>query len=409
MTSQKLLFVDDDADVLKTAELLLRKAGYEFFAARTPAEAYSILAVETVDAIFLDLNFSRTKMSGEEGLACLNEIQRHDPDAIVLIVTGHSGLNVAVQALRAGAHNFIMKPWNNERLLEALADAFKQREQKRSRTGLSNNGHFADAEPIVGECEAIRRVKELVARYAPLTAAILLLGEGGTGKSLVARTIHRLSGRRNLKVFEAGKLAGTDLTNLSDTTVVIENIDQLEAAANVPLMEWLQCTARDNNRLIATSCRTYAELDLNRGLLYALSTLEMTLPPLCDRGNDIDLLAGHFSRVFALRQGIAIRPLTPEACVALRSAAWNDNLHALRRVIERAVATSTGPVLSPTDIELPSASSQSASALGFNLERTEKYVIEEALKRNNFNVSKAATDLGLTRQTLYRRMGRHGL
>ncbi|MGA9659094.1 MAG: response regulator [Asticcacaulis sp.] len=407
MAASQILFIDDDADVLKAAELLLCKAGYRFFAARTPDEAYSLLAVERVDAIFLDLNFSRARMSGEEGLACLAEIHRHDPDAVVLVVTGHSGLIIAVQAIRAGAHNFIMKPWHNERLLEALNEALKSRIHKPVRAGLADAGQ--EAEPLVGDCEAMVRVKALVERYAPLNAAVLLLGESGTGKSLTARNLHRHSRQKHLKVIEGGDLRIADLDHLSDTSVLVENIDQLDSAVQAPLLSWLQQAARDNNRLIATSCRTSLELGLNRALVYALSTLEMTLPPLKDRGQDIDGLAGHFSRIFALRHGMTIPAISPEGTVALRSVVWADNLHALRKVIERAVATSAGTVISPADMDLPSMAPESMAALGLNLERTEKYMIEEALKRHNFNVSKAASELGLTRQTLYRRMERHGL
>jgi DNA-binding NtrC family response regulator len=369
--------------------------------AGSPAEAYSLLAVESVDAILLDLNFSRAQISGEEGLACLREIRRHNPDAVVLVVTGHSGLTVAVQALRSGASNFIMKPWSNERLLEALEEALSQtRPAGKAEVGPSGTG------PIVGACDAVVRVRELVARYAPLTASVLISGETGTGKSLAAQALHRQSGRAGLVSCEATSLDVAGLGGLTDTTLVIENIDRLPAQANLPLLSWLQGAGRGNCRVVATTVFAATETGLDRGLSYALSTLEILMPPLHDRGNDIELLAEHFGRVFAMSQGLAFRPLSPDAAAALKGVRWQDNLHALRRAVERATVMAAGPVIAPTDLDLPDADAGPSEDL--SLERTEKFMIEEALKRHNFNVSKAAVDLGLTRQALYRRMARHG-
>lgn len=409
MPARKILFIDDDPGVLKTAEFLLRKMGYEFRQALNPAEAYSVLTAESVDAILLDLNFSRAQMSGEEGLACLREILLNDPLAVVIVVTGHSGLTVAVQALRAGAKNFIMKPWNNERLLEAIEEAIAQRGTVGARAQHEDLVANLDAALLVGECDAIVRTKELISKYAPLTAAILLMGESGTGKSLAAQAIHRQSLRAELKTIEASGLALTDLTDIANTTVVLENIDGLDPALTQPLTTWLQSAGRRNTRVVATTCRHHTDIGIQKSLLYALSTLEIVLPPLRERGNDIELLARHFARVFALQQGLTARSLAPDAILALRGSTWHDNLHALRRVVERTVVGAQGDVVTAAELDLPSGQATAAADLGFNLERTERLVIEEALSRHNFNISKAAVDLGLTRQALYRRMARHGL
>ena len=409
MPPRKILFIDDDPGVLKTAELLLRKTGYDFQAALNPAEAFSVLTAEPVDAILLDLNFSRAQMSGEEGLACLRDILLYDPLAVVIVVTGHSGLTVAVQALRAGAKNFIMKPWNNERLLEAIEEAIAHRGN--TEAGAKRAEFVANLDPgvIVGECDAVLRTKELIAKYAPLTATVLLLGESGTGKSLVANTLHRQSLRAELKTIEASALTLADLADFANTTVVLEDIEGLDPALTQPVISWVQNVSRRNTRVVATTCRRHMDIGIHKSLLYALSTLEMVLPPLRDRGNDIELLSNHFARVFAMRQGLSARSLMPDAIVALRGSAWQDNLHSLRRVIERTIVGAKGPVVTAADLDLASGQVTAASDLGLNLERTEKFVIEEALGRHNFNISKAAVELGLTRQTLYRRMVRHGL
>lgn len=409
MSSRKILFIDDDPGVMKTAEFLLRKAGYAFIGASNPAEAYSVLAAESVDAILLDLNFSRAQMLGDEGLVCLREILRYDPRAVVIIVTGHSGLNVAVQALRSGAQNFIMKPWNNERLLDAIEEGIAHRRNVEAQTKDTDFVANLDTSLIVGECDAILRTKELIGKYAPLTATVLLIGEVGTGKSLVAQALHRQSLRADLKFIEASSLSVDDLTYIENTTLVLENIDGLDPALTQPVTTWLQGLIRHNTRIVATTCRQHPDIGIQKSLLYALSTLEITLTPLRDRGNDIELLSNHFARVFTLRQGLEARTFAPEAIVALRASQWQDNLHALRRVVERAIAGASGTVVGAADLDLPNSDFTPALNLGLNLERTEKFVIEEALSRNNFNISQAASELGLTRQTLYRRMARHGL
>ncbi len=407
--TQTILFVDDDADILKTAELLVGKAGYRFLAARTPAEAYSVLAAEPVDLVLLDLNFSRSQVTGEEGLTFLREIRRQKPGLTVVVVTGHSGLTVAVQALRLGAFNFIMKPWSNERFLEAIAEALGQRQA--SAPDRESPGTAAGAEPdlIVGDSEAVVRVRALVDRYARLSASVLISGEAGTGKSLVARALHRLSGRSGLRVLDAAELAPGDLKDLADTSLVIENIDQIQMPAASALTAWLQAAGQSNSRCVATTTRPAGEIDLPRDLLYALSTLEINLPPLDERGDDIAYLANHFSRIFAMKQGLGATAFSPDAAAALKSGYWPHNLHSLRKAVERAVVTADGPVIDVQDLDLPGMNDKAVTGDGRSLEATERAAIEAALKRADFNVSKAAADLGVTRQALYRRMVRHGL
>jgi DNA-binding NtrC family response regulator len=405
--SQTILFVDDDADILKTAELLIGKAGYGFRAARSPAEAYSVLAAEPVDLILLDLNFSRSQVTGEEGLAFLREIRRQKPGTAVVVVTGHSGLTIAVQALRLGALNFIMKPWSNERFLEAIAEALSQRQ----RLGRDATDGADSAEPdlIVGDSAGMARVRGLIERYARLSVSVLISGEAGTGKSQVARALHRQSGRSSLRVLSAAELAPGDLGDITDATLIIENVDQIQASMATLLGAWLQGAGQSNSRCVATTTRALGEVELPRDLLYALSTLEIHLPPLEERGDDIDYLANHFSRVFAMKQGLGVKSIAPDALTALKSIHLPHNLHSLRKIVERAAIMAEGPVIGPADIDLPGVNEKTVLGEGRSLEATERAAIEAALKRADFNVSKAAADLGVTRQALYRRMVRHGL
>jgi DNA-binding NtrC family response regulator len=410
-THKTLLFIDDDADVLKTAELLLTKAGYSLFTARSPAQAYALLSAQAVDLILLDLNFSQAQTSGEEGLASLQELRRYAPGVPVLVVTGHSGLIIAVRALRAGATNFIMKPWSNDKLVAAIEEGIEQgRRNMNVDTGpISEPPPIADAEFVIGGTEAMTRIKALVDRYAPLTVPVLLSGAQGTGKSHIARALHNRSGRAHLKVIDASSILTIATGELQDATLIIEAIERLDAGCHQVLLDWLPEFERRNVRVVVTSVFGRGDMDLPRGLVYALSTLEINVPTLAERVGDIGILAEHFANLCAFRQNLSHCTLTPDAVAHLKAAAWSDNLHALRQVMERAVIEADGPLLGPNDLHIPSIRDIDPRSTALSLETTEKYIVESALKRNNFNVSKAAVELGVTRQTLYRRMSRHGL
>ena len=410
-THKTLLFIDDDADVLKTAELLLTKAGYSLFTARSPTQAYALLSAQAVDLILLDLNFSQAQTSGEEGLASLQELRRYAPGVPVLVVTGHSGLIIAVRALRAGATNFIMKPWSNDKLVAAIEEGIEQgRRNMNVDTGpISEPPPIADAEFVIGGTEAMTRIKALVDRYAPLTVPVLLSGAQGTGKSHIARALHNRSGRAHLKVIDASSILTIATGELQDATLIIEAIERLDAGCHQVLLDWLPEFERRNVRVVVTSVFGRGDMDLPRGLVYALSTLEINVPTLAERVGDIGILAEHFANLCAFRQNLSHCTLTPDAAAHLKAAAWSDNLHALRQVMERAVIEADGPLLGPNDLHIPSIRDIDPRSTALSLETTEKFVVESALKRNNFNVSKAAAELGVTRQTLYRRMSRHGL
>ncbi len=401
LTEKKtILFVDDDPDVRKTAELLLRKNGFAFCGAATPQEAMSRIVSDAVDLILLDLNFSRAQTSGAEGLICLGDILRHDPQALVVVVTGHSGLNIAVQALRGGAKDFIMKPWNNERLIEAIEKALASRRV--------SSAPMADPSVLVGNSDAMRRIIATFDRCSTLTVPVLIRGETGTGKTLAASMLHRQSGRANLIQAEANALTPEALPDLPDTTLLLENIERLNDAQIPALLAWLARAPRHNSRLISTTSLATSDLDLDRGLKYAISTVDVEMPPLRARGEDIVQLAEHFVRVICLQHGFPNKALTLEAQAILASQSWPDNIHALRHTIERSVIMLDGDSMSAGDLALDSTGPQTVPPRS-NLAASEKTLIEDALKRNNFNVSAAATELGLTRPSLYRRMSKHGL
>ncbi len=396
-----VLYVDDDADVRKTAELLLKRAGYVFHQTAGPADALSHLVSHPADVILLDLNFSKGQTSGEEGLSCLRDILRHDPGAVVVVVTGHSGLNIAIEALRSGARDFLMKPWNNARLIEAIENAVATR--KPPETG------YCDPAILVGSSEPMVRVKAALDRCAALTVPVLVRGEAGSGKSLAATTLHRQSGRANLVHVEAEALTPMHLGDIPNTTLLVENVERLPPAQSAALQAWVARAPRYNSRIIATTTSLTRDLGLERGLTYAISIMDIEMPSLRRRTTDITELAGHFLRVACLQHGFVPKTLSPEAQARLAAYPWVDNVHALRHAIERTVILTPHATISAGDLELAPQDDTLSAPARARLADTEKVHIEEALRRNHFNVSAAAAELGLTRPSLYRRMARHGL
>jgi DNA-binding NtrC family response regulator len=403
-----ILFVDDDPDVLTAARVLLERNGFRMLSARSPAEAWSLLVAETVDVILLDLNFARGATSGAEGFQWLAEIRAQDPDAVVVVITGHSGISIAVAAMKAGASDFVMKPWSNARLLETVRDAVALGRRRRGGEGAPA---LDDDLLILGDSPAIQRARDLIARAGPTGAAVLIHGEAGTGKSLAARALHARSGR-------AGGFARLDVRGATPDaiaaalqaaeggTLFLDEVGDLSAAEQARLRDLLE-GGRDI-RLVAASRNGAA--GLRDDLKARLDTVEIALPPLAERGEDAVLLAEHFARLFARRYAKPPKPLDPTALDLIRRQPPPGAVRGLRQAIERAVVLSEGEVLTVADLAPPAAGPAAApNAADLNLARTEKAMVEAALKRHGHNVSHAARELGLTRAALYRRMVKHGL
>jgi DNA-binding NtrC family response regulator len=426
-----ILFVDDDADVVKAAALLLSRHGLRVTGACDPREARSRLAAERIDVVLLDLNFTRGATSGEEGFRCLQQLLADDPQAVVVVITAHSGISVAVRAMQAGASDFVMKPWNNARLLATVQDALELRRRLRRTADV-----IPDAEPeptILGESAAIARVRSLIARAGPTEAPVLVLGEAGLGKSLAARRLH-LASRRNTGPFVTVDLAGLGaeeaeralfadrlgeagaLAQAEDGTLVLDEVADLAPPVQGRLISALVRSGPNAARIVSTSRRRRSALQgrggLRDDLLYHLNTVEMVLPPMAERGGDAVLLAEHFLRLFAGRHGRPLRPLSQAAHAAVLASPWAGGVRVLRQAMERCVIFAEGPAYEPLDLGLePAARAGPASAAesAMNLQLSERSLVAAALKRHSFNVSHAARELGLTRPALYRRMAKHGL
>jgi len=412
-----VLVVDDDADVQQAARLFLGRHGFCVSTAAQPSRLWTVLAGQPVDVILLDLNFSRGAVSGAEGFACLAEIMAHDPKAVVVVVTGHSGINIAVQAMRAGAADFVMKPWNNARLLATLETALDLRRKRVGGAGAVANRTEADDEILLGESAAIERVRELIRRAAPTQASVLIMGEAGTGKSLVARTLHRQSPRAPgpfvcldvpalIEETAPDTLLASALADARGGTLVLDEVCALSPALQGRLLALLDA-GHLQARLIATTRRPRGELSLREALLQKLNTVEIALPPLRAREDDARALAEHFLRAFASRHGRPQKALTPEALDVIADTRWPGEVRGLAQALERCVIFSDGVRYEAADLQAATQAPSDPPAP--RLADSERALVTAALKRASFNVSHAAKALGLTRAALYRRMAKYGL
>jgi DNA-binding NtrC family response regulator len=447
--------VDDDPDIGLAARLALRDMFERVETLSSPAELLPLLKRESPDAILLDLNFERARTDSREGLEFLGKIMEIDPDAAVVIITAHGGVSVAVEALKAGASDFVAKPWSNERLeatVRSAASLRRSRVDARIERGRSSELAHTPETPLLGKSAAMDRVRMLIDRAAPTDANVLILGENGTGKEIVAREIHRLSRRADLPMLSIDLGATTESLFESElfghakgafTGAAGERIGRLKAAdkstlfldeiGNLPLhlqpklltaLEQRQVVPVGANKPISIDVRVIAatnaspdqladEQRFRQDLLFRLNTIEIELPPLRQRREDIPSLFDHYLRLYERKYDKPERDLPPAVLQALSEHDWPGNVRALRHSAERAVIMAEGDRYRTEDFSLPQRA-QSAGVLmtstdTLNLDQLEKQMIERALRMHHFNVSLAASELGLSRGALYRRMEKHGL
>jgi len=447
--------VDDDPDIALSARLALRGMFERIETLSTPAELMPLLKRETPDAILLDLNFERAATDGREGLDTLGRIMTQDPDSAVVIITAHGAVSIAVEAMKRAASDFVAKPWSNERLAATVRSAASLRRSKvdaRVERGRTAELVPATETPLLGDSPAMQRVRTLIDRAAPTDANVLILGENGTGKEIVAREIHRLS-RRSSEPMISIDLGATSETLFDSelfghakgafTGAAGERIGRLKAAdhstlfldevGNLPLhlqpklltaLEQRQVVPVGSNRPVPIDVRVVAATNMSgeqladetrfrQDLLFRLNTIEIHLPPLRERRDDIPGLLDHYLRLYARKYDRPPREIPPAVLEALMRHDWPGNVRALRHAAERAVIMADGANYRIEDFPLPSQGSGAPVVAianeSLNLDQLEKQMIERALRMHHFNISLAASELGLSRGALYRRMEKHGL
>ena len=454
----RILVADDQADVLAALRLLLKGEGFDIETASSPGGVLKTIDSQELDVVLMDLNYARDTTSGSEGLDLLNKISAIDPTLPVVVMTAWGSVDLAVEAMRRGARDFIQKPWDNARLLAVLRTQIElaqalRRGQRLEAENLALRDSVSESTElpqIVAESPAMKSVLKLVERIGPADANVLITGENGAGKEVIMRSLHAVSSRRNKPlislnagalaegVFESelfGHVRGAFTDAKSDRVGRFELADGatlfLDEIGNVPLnlqaklLRVLETgefervgsskTQKVNVRLLsATNADLSAEVAQGRfrqDLRFRLNTVEIRLPPLRDRVEDIPVLAEHFLRLHRERYRRQIMGFTPEAFTALREHLWPGNVRELDHVVERAVLMSSGNLVTAFDLALESTpdARMSARLEEMSLEDAERLLIKKALARFDGNANRAAEALGLSRSALYRRLQKYGL
>ncbi len=449
----RILLADDQPDVLQALRLLLKAEGCDIDTATSPAGVLAAVEARDFDVALIDLNYARDTTSGLEGLSLLSKLQALDTPMPVVVMTAWGTVELAVEAMRRGARDFIQKPWDNERVLAVVRTQVElARALRRSQRLEAENRVLRDQgtnrPTLIAESVAMRPVLDLIARVGPADANVLLTGENGTGKGTVAQSLHAVSGRagRALVTVNAGGLseglfeselfghvkgaftdAKTDRVGRFELaeggTLFLDEIANISLNLQAKLLRVLETgefervgssrTRRANVRIIsATNADLNAEVAAGRfrqDLLFRLNTIEIPMPPLRDRREDIPLLARHFLAQHAQRYRKRLNGFDTAAMQLLLDHAWPGNVRELDHAVERAVLMAQGDQIQGRDLGLRATRDATARIEDMSLEEVEGFLIKKALARYDGNVSQAAKALGLSRSALYRRLQRFGL
>lgn len=456
LQSAAILIIDDDPDVLLAAGIVLKK---EFGSVRTasdPQQLERLLGEHDFDVVLLDMNYVAGVTSGREGLDWLRFIRTAAPATNVVLMTAYGGLNLAIEAIKAGASDFVVKPWDNARLIATVHAAIRHsrsnREVNRLKTSqrLVNQYLGRDFGHIIGRSEALGEVLATIDKVAATDASVLILGENGTGKELVARALHSQSPRADQpfvsvdlgavpdSLFEAelfGHVKGAFTDARSDRpgrievanggTLFLDEIGNIQLPMQAKLLGVLQTrqvTRVGSNRVIpvdlrlvaATNMPLYtmvAEQRFRQDLLYRINTVEIHIPPLRERPGDIPLLAEHFTALYARKYQKPGLGIGKDTLRKLQGHGWPGNIRELQHAVERAVIMGEGDSLQPGDFLLQAghATAPGPEPASLNLEDMERDTIRRALQKHQHNLSRSAAELGLSRATLYRKMEKYGI
>ncbi len=449
-TPAKILIVDDDADVLTAARVVLRQLYESVETESNPQRLHALLQQNRYDVILLDMNYAAGRLSGHEGLFWLNQIMARNPRQQVIMITAYGDIQLAVDAMKQGAADFIVKPWENEKLEGAVLAAYRRAvdQQKNQPATKNTTSQPIPAAEIIGISPAFKQVLATVDKVAGTDANVLLLGENGTGKELIASLIHQRSRRKDeafVKV-DAGALpsnlfetelfghkkgaftdAREDRTGRMEAanrgTLLLDEIGNIPIALQVKLLAALQnreVTPLGSNRSTAIDIRLISATNLDiqqavrsghfrEDLLYRINTVVITLPSLRDRTEDIPLLADHFLKIYTSRYHKGEKSISQDAIRYLQKYTWPGNIRELQHAVERAVILSEHTTLQKSDFALSATADVVPGAEAFNLDEVERKTILAAIQKYNGNLSKVAKELGVGRTTLYRKMEKYGL
>ncbi len=448
----KILVVDDNEDILFALNLLLKPLVEDVRVTKNPEQIDRLYDLLQPDVVLLDMNFRRDAISGEEGFEWLEHILHHDAQAVVILMTAYADTDKAVRAMKSGATDFITKPWNNSKLLATLFAGIELSRERRKRRLLEQRMEVvaspfgAIAAPvIIGESPVMQRVLQTVAQVASTDANVLILGENGTGKDVIARQIAALSARASnpfvsidlgsvpellfeSELFGYEKGAFTDarkakagrMETANGGTLFLDEIGNLPLSLQAKLLVALerreisrlgstQMTPIDVRYLCATNADIHTEVAEGRfreDLFYRINTIEITIPPLRERGEDIILLAEHFLTVYAHKYNKKVATLNRDGRQRLLRHTWPGNVRELMHTIERAVLLAKGTVLCAQDFVLNDSTRRASQTQTLNLERLEQEAIERAMQIAGGNVTRAAELLGITRFALYRKLSK---
>ena len=454
--SGKILIVDDNEDILGAARLLLKGQVALVHTEKDPDRIPVLMKEETYDVVLLDMNFAKGATGGDEGFAWLRRILAADPLAVVILITAYGDVGMAVRAIKEGATDFILKPWQNEKLLATLASALSLRASRVEASSLRQRQSHLSADldrpfrDFLGTSPAMTEVFATIDKVARTDASILILGENGTGKELAAREIHRRSNRHR-EVF-----VGVDMSAITETLFESELFGHVKGAftdarddragrfetasggtlfldeignLSLPLQAKI-LTALENRQVFRVGSNRPVPIDVRlicatnrpihqmvgenrfrQDLLYRINTIEVQMPSLRERREDVPLLVEHFLGAYCRKYGRPLKTVRPSALLKLEGYAWPGNVRELQHAVERAVIMSDEAVLEPADFLFSPTEGAAAEAMpaAASLEDMERLHVERILGKHGGNVSKAARELGISRAALYRRLEKHGL
>ena len=439
-----ILIVDDDRDVLTAARLLLQQHFGRVLTTENPRDIESLMQKERIDVFLVDMNFAIGRNTGAEGLEWLRTILGIDPDAVVILMTAFGDLNTAVAAMREGAADFVLKPWQNDKLVATLSVAAALRQTRSKVKALSTPQPAVD---MVVASDAMRNVMKIVSRVAPTEANVLIRGENGTGKELIAQALHQQSDRSaramvsvdlgsvaeslfESELFGHAKGAFTDAITeragrfvaASSGTLFLDEIGNLPPASQTKLLRVLE--SREvyplgsdqpvpvNVRLVAATNQDLeimvAEGRFREDLLYRINTIEISLPPLRERPEDIPALAEHFLTRYSRKYHMPAKSISAEGLATLNEHHWPGNVRELSHAVERALILSDSDEMGPDDFQFNRAARPDLTDT-LNLEQTQRRMVSQAIEQFGGNISHAASALGITRAALYRRIEKYDL